>query len=151
MTVIAWDGHTLAADKRNIVGGGLALTCTKIVPWKNCLLGITGDWDTGAELREWFGAGASLEKFPASAREGKATLIVIMRNDDGHVDLLQFSNGPFPLRVEHFRHAWGSGRDFALAAMFLDHDARSAVSVACEFQSDCGNGIDILQLPPKEL
>ena len=30
MTVIAWDGRTLAADKRAVFGGNLILTTTKI-------------------------------------------------------------------------------------------------------------------------
>ena len=96
-------------------------------------------------MREWYISGADPEKFPKEARENKATLIVIKRGET-----LQFNAGPFPMRIENFRTAWGSGRDFALAAMFLDHDARSAVSIACEFQSDCGNGIDTLQLPEEE-
>lgn len=58
MTVIAWDGSALAADKRAVSGGGIARACTKIERHGGSLLGITGDWDTGAEMREWFKAGA---------------------------------------------------------------------------------------------
>ena len=145
MTVIAWDGNVLAADKRTVCGGGITRTCTKIIAWKDCLIGMTGDWDVAAEMREWYIAGADPEKFPKEARENKATLIVIKRGE-----ILQFNAGPFPMPIENFRTAWGSGRDFAIAALHLDHDARSAVSVACEFQSDCGNGITCLQLPPEE-
>jgi hypothetical protein len=42
--------------------------------------------------------------------------------------------------------AFGSGRDYAEAAMFLGCDAKRAVEVACQFQTDCGNGIDTLRL-----
>lgn len=51
MTVIAWDGSALAADKRAVSGGGIARACTKIERHGSSLLGITGDWDTGAEMR----------------------------------------------------------------------------------------------------
>lgn len=48
--------------------------------------------------------------------------------------------------IEEPRCCWGSGRDFAEAVLHLGHDARKAVEVACHFQTDCGNGIDSLDL-----
>lgn len=56
MTVIAWDGQTLAADKRAVSGGGIARTVTKIMRHDDALLAITGDWDAGAEMRAWLTA-----------------------------------------------------------------------------------------------
>jgi hypothetical protein len=141
MTVIAWDGRTLAADKRATSGGGIARTVTKIERHGGSLLAITGCWDTGAEMREWFKAGADPERFPAKAREDRSTLIVI--DADG---IRTWAIGPHPMRIEEPRCCWGSGRDYAEAAMFLGHDARKAVEVACHFQTDCGNGIDTLTL-----
>lgn len=141
MTVIAWDGSALAADKRAISGGGIARACTKIERHGSSLLGITGDWDTGAEMREWFKAGALPASFPAKAREDKATLIVI-----DQLGIRTWVSGPYPMRIEAQRCAWGSGRDFAEAVMHLGHDARRAVEVACVFQTDCGNGVDVLTL-----
>ena len=41
MTVIAWDGHTLAADKRSVSGGGIARTVTKIQRHGDCLIAMT--------------------------------------------------------------------------------------------------------------
>lgn len=71
MTVIAWDGCTLAADKR-ASSGGIARTVTKIERHEGCLIAMTGCWDTGAEMREWFKAGADPEKFPEKARRTAA-------------------------------------------------------------------------------
>ena len=141
MTVIAWDGRTLAADKRATSGGGIARTVTKIERHKDCLIAITGCWDTGAEMREWFKAGADPATFPAKARDDRSTLIVI---DAAGINT--WAIGPYPMRVEEPRCCWGSGRDYAEAAMHLGHDARKAVEVACHFQTDCGNGIDVLAL-----
>jgi hypothetical protein len=141
MTVIAWDGTTLAADKRAVSGGGISRTCTKIWPYKDMLLGISGDWDIGAEVREWFKAGAEPEKFPKIALEDKATFIVI-----GADGIRHYCRGPYPMWIEARCCAWGAGRDFAEAAMYLGRDAYKAIEVACHFQSDCGNGIDTLQL-----
>lgn len=143
MTVIAWDGTALAADKRAISGGGIARTVTKIVRHEGALLGITGCWDTGAEMLAWWRDGAKPADFPKTAREDKATLIVI---DAQGIRI--WCTGPYPMWIEAERCAWGSGRDFAEAVMHLGLPAEMAVRVACEFQSDCGNGIDVLALTP---
>lgn len=141
MTVIAWDGRTLAADKRATDGGGIARTVTKIQRHAECLIAITGCWDTGAEMREWFKAGADPDRFPAKARDDRSTLIVIDASG-----IRTWAIGPYPLLIEASRCSWGSGRDYAEATMFLGHDAVKAVEVACHFQTDCGNGIDALSL-----
>lgn len=142
MTVIAWDGHTLAADRRAVSGGGIARTVTKIERWGHEMLAVTGQLDVGSELREWYKAGASPKDFPQSAREADATLIVISR----HGGIREYVSGPYPMLIDGQKAAWGSGRDYAEAAMHLGHDAVKGVEVACAFQTDCGGGIDTLTL-----
>lgn len=139
MTVIAWDGKTLAADKR-AVNAMLARTVTKIkrLPW-GVLLGWSGDQDIGSELRDWFAAGADASRFPEAARKGDATLMVVER---GKVRFYVAS--PAPMEVEDSQVAIGSGRDYAQAAMALGKTAREAVELACRFDTGCGNGIDTL-------
>jgi hypothetical protein len=144
MTIIAWDGATLAADKRAIIGGGLIRTVTKIWRHAGVLLAVTGDWDTAAEMREWFKDGAKPALFPPKARrDGAATLIVITG-----FSIEVYCSGPFPVLIEDDACCWGSGRDYALAALHMGGTARTAVEVACVYQSDCGNGIDCLTLGP---
>jgi hypothetical protein len=92
-------------------------------------------------MREWFKAGAVPGDFPPKARDGNSSLVVICASGIRH-----WVSGPHPMVVEQVRCAWGSGRDFAEAAMWLGHDARRGVEVACHFQTDCGNGIDVLAL-----
>lgn len=141
MTVIAWDGRTLAADKLASIGGGIGRTVTKIQKFKGSLLAITGSWDVGVEIREWWKAGASPSEFPARAREDIATLIVIELES-----IRSYASGPYPLYIEAEQCAFGSGRDYAEAAMYLGKTAEEAVAVACHFQTDCGRGIDLLRL-----
>lgn len=141
MTCIAWDGRTLAADKR-ASNCGLAVSVTKIWRHGDVLLGFSGDTSVGMEMREWFKAGADPEKFPERAREDEATLVVV--NNAGQVSL--YMTGPFPTVIEEDCFASGSGRDFALAAMHLGLDAARAVEVACRFDIHSGNGIDALTL-----
>jgi ATP-dependent protease HslVU (ClpYQ) peptidase subunit len=141
MTVIAWDGETLAADRRATSGGGIARTVTKIQKHGDVLIGVTGNWDVAAEMREWFKAGAVPADFPAKARDGDATLIVIRRSG-----IETFIEGPYSMPLEEEKAAWGSGRDYAEATMYLGGSAVQGVQVASHFQTDCGNGFDTLTL-----
>jgi hypothetical protein len=151
MTVVAWDGKTLAADKMAVVGGGAAAPVCKI--WESmpgsgdrCLMAVSGAHNVALELVHWFSGGADPEKFPGSAREGDATLITIRRDADDEAVIETYCAGPYPMRTRTEQWAWGSGRDFALAAMHLGKNAVEAVEVACQFQSDCGIGIDHAEL-----
>lgn len=141
MTVIAWDGKTLAADKRATTGGGIARTVTKIERHKDALLAFTGSWDVATQIREWWKAGADPENFPSKARDDVATLIVIKA---GCIE--SYASGPYPMMIEAEQCAFGSGRDYAEAAMYCGKTAAEAVAVACHFQTDCGNGIDMLAI-----
>jgi hypothetical protein len=143
MTVIAFDGKNLAADRRMVQGGGIVRSVTKIIRAPNgCLLAITGGLDIGLELRQWYLNGPLPDKFPPKAREDEATLIVIKPNGE----IWTWASGPIGARIESEKAAFGSGRDFAEAAMYLGQSAIDAVMLACKFQSDCGNGIDVLEL-----
>lgn len=143
MTVIAWDGFTLAADKRMTQGGGISRPLTKIIRAPGgALIGITGGLDVALEMRHWYLAGAEPSAFPAKAREDVSTLIVVLPSKE----IWTWASGPFGARIEAERAAFGSGRDYAEAAMYLGRSAKEAVEVACVFQSDCGNGVDVLEL-----
>lgn len=146
MSVIAWDGTTLAADKRSCFGT-LCTTVTKIFRINGkTLAGYTGDAAFGEQILAWYRAGAEPGDFPASQRDKDdwARLIVI-KSGEG---IFEYERTPCPLRNEAVRWAWGSGRDFALAAMHLGKSAREAVEVACLFDSGSGNGVDVLQPAP---
>jgi 20S proteasome alpha/beta subunit len=143
MTVIAWDGRTLAADKR-ATSDNVAYTVCKVERFGGYLLGLSGAADVAHELREWFKEGAIPKDFPKSARRDTATLIVIGPDAKPRA----FATGPHAMLYSDDKQAWGCGRDFALAAMYLGHDARRAVEVACTFDVSCGNGIDTLELTP---
>lgn len=149
MSVIAWDGKTLAADRRACIGG-LVRTTTKIRRGRmRALLGYSGDADAGEELAAWWEAGADPGAFPAAQRARDsfgATLLVIEAGG-----ILTYERTPYPVRFHRQLFAIGSGRDFALAAMHLGKNAAEAVGVACHFDSSCGNGVDTLALEWVEL
>lgn len=147
MTVIAWDGATLAADCMAVVGGGIKRKVSKIGYLSKGACGqiyaMTGNWDVAAEILGWLNAGGSEDKpegFPASARDGNATVIVF-----APPSVFAYQSGPYPLRLDgESPCAFGSGRDYAEAVMYLGGDAKEAVEVACHFQVDCGMGVEAL-------
>jgi hypothetical protein len=147
MTVIAWDGKTLAADRRSNSSWGVHDTVTKISRHNGQLLAVAGKGDVALEMKAWWMAGAGLAQFPASARtDDGGNLIVI--TDDRRV--LQFGVGPIPIEMQGRFYVVGCGGDIALAAMHCGRTAAEAVALACELNGNCGNGIDTLELLPPE-
>lgn len=154
MTVVAWDGRTLAADRRMTDGAGLIRAVRKIHAWtehdqglaRPAGLAITGDAAVGSEMLEWLKAGAVPEAWPEAAREDEATLIVVLRNEGRPATIRQYTRGPYPMTVLDEISAWGSGRDFALAGMSLGLNAAKAVELACRFDCYSGGGVDLIDL-----
>lgn len=143
MSVIAWDGHTLAADKRACLGT-LIRTTTKIFRIGDSLAGYAGSADQGEEMLAWLRNGAEIDRFPASQRDEDGWASVIVVSPGGKI--LKYERTPHPLQFEDLHFALGCGRDFALAAMYLGCDARRAVEVTCALDNGCGNGVDTLTL-----
>jgi hypothetical protein len=141
MSVIAWDGHTLAADKRASMGT-LIRTTTKIFRCRDALLAYAGEACFGEEMRAWYMRGANPADFPASNRDKDdwAGLMVIRKD----MPIMRYERTPYPMQLEDKQFAIGCGRDFALAAMYLGKTAEEAVAVAIALDSGCGNGVDTL-------
>lgn len=141
MSVIAWDGKCLAADKRATLGT-LIRTTTKIFHLVYALAAYAGDADAGEEVFAWFKDGADPSKFPASQRDKDTWAGLLIVWPDG--GLWKYERTPYPLKFPPQQFAIGSGRDFALDAMHCGKTAAEAVEVACVFDSGCGNGMDVL-------
>lgn len=144
MTVIAWDGQCLAADKRTNFGG-LHATTTKVSRLLDGSL-IAGCGPTALiiEMTLWIGNGADPATLPAAQRDEKdcASMLVIRPSGVIH----QYETTPHPITIQNKFWSIGSGRDYAMAAMFLGKSAVDAVGVASALDSTCGNGVDWLFL-----
>lgn len=142
MSVIVWDGKTLAADKR-ACNGSLIRTTTKIFKVRGCLVGYTGGSCFGEQVLDWFKEGAQPEKYPESQRDKDdwSGLLVIRPSKE----INMYERTPYPIKYEDEIFACGSGRDFALGAMFCGKTAAEAVAIACQLDNGCGNGIDTLE------
>lgn len=141
MTVIAWDGKTLAADRRASLGN-MHRTIHKLHRIGDCLCGSAGDSDMAQELLAWFRSGAEPKEFPPSQRDKDNWVGLLVVRPDG--DLWRYERTPFPVVFPQQQFAIGSGRDFALAAMWCGKSAAEAVDIACRFDASCGNGVDTL-------
>lgn len=142
MTVIAWDGKTLAADKR-ASKYGLVYTVTKIFRVGDRLVGVSGNAGRGMELIHWLQNGGAIADYPVlKEAEDSAHLLCIER--DGRIRLYESTAHPYT--VEDEKWAEGEGRDFALSAMHSGMDARAAVEWTSRFIATCGNGVDTLTL-----
>lgn len=147
MTVIAWDGTTLAADKMlsdNIVWR----TCKKIREVNGCLIATCGDADLTREVVAWLANGGFPEDFPESARHVDNLSEVLVITEYGEIHMYQRT--PYPIIVEGNIVAMGNGRDAAMAVMALGHDAIKAVEIANQVCTGCGGGIDSMVLNRRE-
>lgn len=144
MTVIAWDGKTLAADKRT-EERVLWRTTTKIRRTSNgYLLASAGDADIGRAVLAWFENGADPDLYPPQAKTENNAGEMLAIAPDGTV--LLFQRTPYGIEIADSTIALGIGRDAAMAAMYLGCDAKKAVEVASAVCVGCGNGIDTLEL-----
>lgn len=142
MSVIVWDGKYLAADKRAVLSGTLIRTTTKIFDLGEVLAAYAGDACEGEEMLAWFKGGADPAGFPASQRDKDTWGGLLTVRPDGSI--WKYERTPYAVKFPPQQFAIGSGRDFALAAMYCGRSAVEAVEVACVFDCGCGNGVDVL-------
>lgn len=143
MTVIAWDGKTLAADKQSTTEG-MRRTTTKIHRVGLDLVAFTGDGGHAALLLAWFQMGRPPGKFPRAHDEDNVAHAVRF-SSEGVLVYNGHGTGGVEVIEDPFI-AFGHGRDYAMAAMHLGKSAKEAVAVACHFDTYCGMGIDTLTL-----
>jgi ATP-dependent protease HslVU (ClpYQ) peptidase subunit len=146
MTVIAWDGHTLAADKRLNSGTGNPLsTITKIRRLSSgSLVGWCGGISFCEAIVQWIEAGADPTAIEEKWFEHEELAGVVMMIDPSKT--IHLFEHAFPIIIENKFYALGTGGAYATAAMHLGQTAFQAVQLACLYDSGCGNGIDVLTL-----
>jgi ATP-dependent protease HslVU (ClpYQ) peptidase subunit len=144
VTVIAWDGKTLAADKM-ACSAGYGYTVTKVHRLRDGgIAAFAGDGDGAMALLAWLNAAQNPAAYPEAQKDNDTSALVI--RPDGSV--WSYGKTPYPQRIECERYGMGHGRDFALAAMHCGKSAREAVDLACQLDVYCGNGVDTLELIP---
>lgn len=139
MSVIAWDGETLAADRQG-TSAGMRHAVKKIYKINDELIGITGSFDNGIALLNWYKDPDNYPFPECQKTEDYSGLLIIEK--DGSIWVVH--KQPFKLQFFSKFHAVGAGRDFAMAAMYLGSSSTEAVRIASIYETSCGMGVDSL-------
>ena len=148
MTVIAYDGRFVAADRWIVNGHGMTSITHKIEVWESEVLATSGAADHGEALVIWYKDGKKPAAFPVphaggnSSEDNGSYLYVFRRGAPVQV----FQTWPSPILFDATEFAAGSGGDVARTAMHLGRDAREAAKVANELNIYCGGGVDYIDL-----
>lgn len=141
MTVIAWDGKTLAADKRS-TAGNQHNTVTKLFRIDaDRIAAVAGGFAHSLMVLDWVRRGEDHQHYPKPLDSDEAGRLLVVHRS-GVIEV--FEAGPIALRFEDPTFTMGSGAQIASTAMHLGHDAASACRIACDVCIYCGNGIDVL-------
>ena len=147
MTVIAWDGKTLAVD-RQCTRGDIKSVRTKLTKISDSIAVATaGDSDRDLILKEWVKNGRKIEDWPAFQKTDTfSQLIVLIGNS-----IFEYQQEPIGVLVESPFMAWGSGEDFAMGAMEMGATAIQAVEVANRHCPTCGFGVNSISFNESSL
>jgi hypothetical protein len=140
VTVIAWDGKTLAGDKqRNSKGTAIPSTKIHEIEKKGhgrIIFGCSGDAFECDRYVRW---AKGLEPKPPTLSD------ISILSIDADRRIWVADHRLYWCQVNMPFWSIGCGADFALATLHLGHTAKRAIEVACELDNLCGMGIDELE------
>ena len=144
MTVLVWDGDTLATD-RQANDGSLAWESSKAwyISGKTgvCIATGVGMLKDIIVAREWWKEGGQPSHWPFSHTTNNCQFIVV---DGGGLHL--FDGTPYPETRAFTPCAFGHGRDFAYGALAMGANAKEAVEAANKYSLHCGIGVELFTL-----
>jgi hypothetical protein len=143
MTVIAYDGLFVAADRLITNEGGMKGITRKLDVWEDWVLATSGAADHGDALIVWFKDGKKPDAYPRHHDNDKGSYLYAFKL--GH-PVLCFQTWPTPIIFPMDMFAAGTGNDIARTAMHLGRDAREACKIACELNIYCGEGVEYVSL-----
>lgn len=147
MTTIASDGRTVAADGLRVVGQEpVERSCQKLKIIDGTIYGITGTYAYFEPFIAWHREGGDVEKAPKVRGDNPGSLLVF-----GADSITAYAfDAPYP-ETFPYPAAFGSGADFASAALALGHTPEEAVAVAIEKNIYTGGAISVITIPRRGL
>mgnify|MGYP003629723869 CR=1 FL=1 len=142
MSVVVWDGYSLAAD-RQATNGGTISSITKIKKIDNHLYGFVGSFDRSQILMAWVEAGKDPQEWPEFQSEEDSVYMIEITPDK---KIFKYEREPIPFHVEELQAAIGCGKAFAYGALYMGATSVQAVEAASEFDIHCGKGVDLIRL-----
>lgn len=131
MTTIAYRDGVLATDSQ-CTDNGLRCYRKKIWSIGGDIITVAGDLCPAMKFIEWYGGDKEMDKI-----DGDFECLVIKASGR----MYTYDSNLVPLGARLLKGgyvAFGSGRDFAIGAMRMGADAKSAIRIACEY--DCYSG-----------
>ena len=142
MTVIAYDGKTVAADKQS-TGGEARFTTTKLFrAGDGAVIAMAGRTTGMLEMLAWYNAGCPPDMCPRFDDKDDTEMHVFRKG----YRITFYDGRAFPAYFDDVPYAAGTGRDFAWAAMLCGKSPREAVEIACMLSTTCGMGIDVMEV-----
>jgi len=139
VTVIAWDGRTLAVDRQR-THGDLRRSFRKLRVFDGGMMAATGPTSDCLMMLKWYADGADPEAMPKGQQTEDWSMLVVVRKRG---PILQYDTNPLPVEIRRRTPwAWGSGREIALGALGHGATAIEAVKIANRYRTDCGMGVD---------
>lgn len=147
MSIVVWDGDTLATDKA-ATDGTTKWTATKA--WHHnigshmpLILSGVGPLQTILAMKNWAVEGADQNNFPSAQLTPLFCHFLIV----SFTGLVRYEQGPIPIDHGRMKCAFGEGAPFAYGAMAMGADAAKAVEIANQHSVHCGLGVDTYKLP----
>jgi len=145
LSVVVWDGTTLAADRMGAYADDSAYRVKKIdqinFPEGKHLYGWAGTHYLGIQMMNWF---RNMQDSPAPAAQHDDHFIRVLEiKPDREIWLWE---GTVCWRIDEPFFAIGAGREYAIGAMAHGATASEAVEIASRFYMGCGLGVDALTL-----
>lgn len=140
MSIVVWDGTTMAADQQWEVNGvrekGDKL---RVGVGADTCVAFVGDVAAGHLLMEWYREGRDPAQWPAcqATPENSAVLIVWPEFERPRT----WYREPIPITVHGPFAAWGDAREIALGAMAHGATAVEAVEICIQLHISCGFGV----------
>ena len=148
MTIIVWDGETLATDAAATDGKALwksqkAWYCDDPVNNVPVIISGAGPLQTILEMRDWFQSSALPNEFPQVQLSPQFCHFVVIYAVSG---LSRWEQGLFPIHHGRDQCAFGEGKEFAYGALAMGADAKRAVEIAIDYSPHCGMGVRLYRL-----
>lgn len=146
MSVVCWDGKTLAADKMVVDDNTIIKAKKLIVLPTGEVFAWAGFVENALAVVKWYQDGQSEIEWPKVQETDDYASVLLIK--DGK--LYEFEQLPIPQEVKFSPRAWGSGAPYALGAMAMGADAIKAVKVTAQICNTVGLGVDFFTLKKKE-
>jgi hypothetical protein len=143
MTVICWDGASVAADSLECYSSCRSVQpVQKLRPRKGIVFACTGTGALFEPMIEWYLGGRVIEALPKVGDSHKDTKLLVFDGERAWV-----YSPDLPYAAEIFApDAWGIGADMAIGAMEAGASAERAVEICIKREVYVGGPVQVIDL-----